>query len=138
MVVYISREVLGAIGAEAIAAAPRECCGLLLSTDGSGKIDAIRRAANVAAAPLWRFEIDPRELLAGHRAQRSGGPKIIGCYHSHPGGEPRPSAIDAAQAEGNGEIWLICTGDGKDAAAWTAQPGGSVHNMFEPARLIVD
>lgn len=138
MVVYISRDVLGAIMADAIAAAPRECCGLLLSTGGSRRIDAIRRAKNVAADPLTQFEIDPRELLGAHRTQRSGGHRIIGCYHSHPGGEPQPSAVDAAQAEARGEVWIICSGDGNHAAAWIAQPGGSVHNMFEPVGLIVD
>lgn len=138
MVVCISRDALAAILAEAVAAAPRECCGLLLSTDRSGRIDVCRRADNVAASPESRFEIDPRALLMAHRTQRSGGPVIAGCYHSHPMGEPRPSSIDAAQAEGKGEIWLICTGDGQRAAAWVARPGGSVHGMFDEARLIVN
>ena len=138
MVVCISRDALGAILAEAVGAAPHECCGLLLSTDRSGRIDACQRADNVAVSPETRFEIDPRALLMVHRAQRSGGPAMTGCYHSHPMGEPRPSAIDAAQAEGKGEIWLICTSDGKHATAWIARPGGSVHGMFDEARLIVD
>lgn len=138
MAVYISRDTLGTILREAVAAAPRECCGLLLSTDDSGRIDTCRPAGNVAESPASRFEIDPHVLLAAHRAQRSGGPAIAGCYHSHPMGEPRPSAIDAAQAEGKGEVWLICTSDGKRATAWIARPGGSIHGMFEDARLIVD
>lgn len=136
--VCISRDALTAILAEAVAAAPRECCGLILSTDGSGRIDTCRRADNVAASPETRFEIDPRTLLMAHRTQRSGGPVVAGCYHSHPMGQPHPSVTDAAQAEGKGEIWLICTSDGRHVTAWIARPGGSVHGMFDEAHLIVD
>lgn len=136
--VHISRDVLDAIRAEAIAAGAAECCGLLLSTDRSGRIDALRRAENIAPEPETRFEIDPRALLAAHRSQRSGGPSIVGYYHSHPGGDPAPSPVDAEQAEARGEIWLICTGDGKRATAWLAHDKGRVHNVFDPARMIVD
>jgi len=138
VVVYISRDVLDAIKAEAVAAGATECCGLLLSTNGSGRIDALRRAENDAAAPESCFEIDPQALVAAYRAQRSGGPTIVGHYHSHPGGDPAPSQADAAQAEARGEIWLICTGDGNHAAAWIAHGTGSVHNVFDPAKMIVD
>jgi proteasome lid subunit RPN8/RPN11 len=138
MVVHISRELLDAIMAQAMAAAPRECCGLLLSHGELRRVDAVQPTVNVAADPESRFEIDPRLLLAHHRAQRAGGAQIIGCYHSHPRGTPAPSMSDAAQAEGRGEIWLICSGDGKSATAWIAHPGGSVHGMFSPAGLIVD
>jgi proteasome lid subunit RPN8/RPN11 len=138
MVVHISRELLDVIMAQAMAAAPRECCGLLLSHGEPRRIEAVQPAMNVAADPESRFEIDPLLLLAHYRAQRTGGAQIIGCYHSHPRGNPDPSMTDAAQAEGRGEVWLICSSDGDRATAWIARPGGSVHGMFSPAGLIVE
>jgi proteasome lid subunit RPN8/RPN11 len=138
MVVHISRELLDAIMAQAMVAAPRECCGLLLSHGEPRRIEAVQPAVNVAADPESRFEIDPCLLLTHHRAQRAGGAQIVGCYHSHPSGDLQPSTTDAAQAEGHGEIWLICSGDGTRATAWIARPGGSVHGMFSPAGLIVE
>ena len=94
----------------AAVAAPREACGILL---GEGaRIDAALPAANVAADPLRHFEIDPAALIAAHRAARAGGPRVVGYYHSHPGGEPRPSATDRACAAGDGRVWaIVCRGD---------------------------
>ena len=81
-----------------------EVCGLLLGA--AGRIDAILPAANVAADPATAFEVDPRVLLAAHRASRQGGPAILGCFHSHPTGAATPSATDAAAAMPV-QLWLI-------------------------------
>lgn len=124
--------------AEAVAAGARECCGLLLSSGGSGRIDAWRAARNVALRPQSHFEVDPHSLLAAHRAQRAGGPRIAGCYHSHPGGDPAPSPTDARQAAADGAVWIICTGDGLRAAAWIARDKGCVHDRFDPVEMIAD
>jgi proteasome lid subunit RPN8/RPN11 len=137
MAFVISTAVLSEIRAQARAAAPRECCGLLLGEPGrGGAVIAIAAAANVAADPVSRFEIDPAVLLAVHRAARAGGPAILGHYHSHPAGRCVPSPVDAAMAEGAGEIWLIIGRDGA-AAAWRAGPSGSLHGRFEPVELTV-
>ncbi|MFM5932199.1 MAG: M67 family metallopeptidase [Novosphingobium sp.] len=87
---------------------PREACGLLLGQD-----DVIERAvpcANVAADPLRQFEIDPAALIAAHRAERAGGERLIGYWHSHPEGHPMPSATDCRHASGDGRIWAIAAG----------------------------
>ncbi len=90
---------------EAAKAAPAECCGLLLGH--GGMVTVARPAANVAADPLRRFEIDPAALFAAHREARSGGPGLLGYFHSHPNGHPRPSATDCEHASGDNRAWAI-------------------------------
>lgn len=113
------------------AADSHEVCGLLLG--GEGRIGDIRPAANVAPDPARHFELDPATLIAAHRAARSGGPSIIGHYHSHPSGHAEPSATDAAAAAPDGSLWLIV---GKGAARlWIAGPGEGGAVRFAPVPL---
>jgi len=133
MNVRISRALLDRLGAAARAAAPLECCGLLI-----GDADNIWKAAavpNIASNPERAFEVDPAAHIAVQRQARKEGLKIVGHYHSHPGGRPDPSAVDAARAEVDGTLWLILTGE--RAALWVERAGGRVHDRFEPASLIV-
>ena len=116
MTMAVTRDVIDALKKEARAAAPAECCGLLLG--GAGRIDAILPAANVADAPRTRFEIDPRVLIDAHRRDRSGeGGVVVGYYHSHPEGEPVPSPCDQEQAARDGKVWAI-VGQGGDVRFW--------------------
>lgn len=119
------------VAALARAEPDREVCGLLLGmTDGRV---LLRPARNVATDPRRRFEIDPATLLAAHREEKRGGPAIIGCYHSHPGGAAEPSAQDAADAEPNGWFWLIA---GRyEARLWRSVRNGAAHGRFDPAPL---
>jgi proteasome lid subunit RPN8/RPN11 len=117
--VTISRTCLDRLLAEAAASPAREVCGLLFGTDG--RIDTAVATANVAARPEDAFEIDPRALIAAYRAERAGGPRLIGHYHSHPSGSARPSARDAAAAE-PGSVWLILGGG--EARLWRADADG--------------
>ncbi len=135
MGLVISRAHLAAIRAQADAAGREECCGLLLGDPASGRVQAIRPAANVAAQPVHFFEIDPATLLAAYRAARTGGPAVIGHYHSHPHGTAEPSAVDADMAERRGEIWLILGGDGT-TRAWRAGPDGPRHGCFTSVPLV--
>lgn len=130
----ISRSLLDRIRSECEAAEPIEACGLLL---GEGEwITTALPARNVAADPLRGFEIDPAVLLAAHKAARAGGPRVMGCYHSHPGGDPRPSATDAEMAAPDGTLWLILAG--QHHALWRAVPEGSTHDRFDYAALRVE
>ncbi len=104
-----------------------EICGLLL---GRGRaVEAIRACRNVAADLRDSFEVDPVALIAAHRAARTGGPVMIGHYHSHPGGSAIPSARDAAMAEA-GAYWIIATGS--EARCWLAAAGG----RFIPVAMV--
>jgi len=91
---------------------PQEACGLLLGEEG--RITEARRVANVAADRARHFEIDPQALIDAYRAQRSGGPRLLGYYHSHPGGVAQPSATDREMAPGDGKVWAI-VGQGRVA-----------------------
>jgi len=116
----------------AAAASPEEeVCGLLFGT--AAAIEAVQPCRNVAADPSRWFEIDPAALLAAHRAARSGGPAIIGWYHSHPSGEAMPSPRDAASAAPDGMLWLIAAGGA--LRAWRALPDGKVQGRFEAVAL---
>ena len=134
MTLSISRSIVQLIAAQAAVDPALEVCGLLFGTD-----DAIETAVacrNVAEDPATRFEIDPAALLAAYRTQRSGGPRIVGCYHSHPSGAAHPSACDAAMADPNGWIWLIA--GGADLAAFRATDDGAIHGRFDAVDYVVD
>jgi proteasome lid subunit RPN8/RPN11 len=102
MMVRIRNEVVDAILAHARAESPRECCGLLIGHAGD-IVEAVP-AANVAADPIRRYEIDPADYLQQIKRCRStaadGGRElaVIGAYHSHPNSPPEPSETDVAEA----------------------------------------
>lgn len=112
--------------------APLEACGLLFGSDA--RVTEWSSAGNVAAAPATRFEIDPAALFAALRAERGGGPRLAGYWHSHPSGDPQPSATDAAMAAPDGRLWLVL-GGGR-VTAWRAGEGG-LHGRFVPVTLRV-
>lgn len=132
MSISISREALDAILTRAKAAPDREICGLLLG-QGDRVLDAVE-TQNVADDPARRFEIDPAALIAAYRAARAGGPAVLGHYHSHPGGDVRPSSCDAELATSDGALWLICSPDGA-SALWRAGADG-LHGRFTPIDLL--
>ena len=98
-----------------------EVCGLLLGR--GNEVTEVRRTANVAADPTRTFEVDPIAHFAAMRAARSGRAKIIGHYHSHPGGSVQPSATDAAMIALPGEFWVIVAGAA--VGAWRTVAGKS-------------
>lgn len=132
--VRISRSVLEQIRRESAAAAPREACGLLF---GEGdEITTVQVTENIAERPERRFEIDPAALFAALRAERAGGAKILGYWHSHPSGDAAPSATDTAMAAPDGNLWLIAAGD--VVRAWRLGAQGAFEEMeinTIPARM---
>jgi predicted GIY-YIG superfamily endonuclease/proteasome lid subunit RPN8/RPN11 len=102
---WVKDQVLIQLRREAKLAHRNECCGILLGD--ANNITQITPAKNVHPTPQSHFEIDPAALIAAHKAERSGGPQIIGYYHSHPTGSPEPSPTDQAMAARDGKIWAI-------------------------------
>ncbi|WP_390586535.1 Mov34/MPN/PAD-1 family protein [Erythrobacter sp. MTPC3] len=102
------------------AAGVRECCGLLVGRGGELS-DAIE-TRNVHPSPETHFEIDPQPLIGAHRAERGGGPALMGYFHSHPAGDPRPSRTDRAMASRDGRIWAIVAGG--DVMFWQDDEDG--------------
>lgn len=119
--------------AEAAAAHPQECCGLLFGAPEW--IDSAQPCVNIASAPLRTFEIDPAALIAAERAARSGGPVLVGHYHSHPNGRAEPSARDAIDAARDGRLWLIIASG--QVTGWRAVAGGAWHDAFDPVDILV-
>ena len=113
MELILTSGILATLLAEAAKAAPDEACGLLLGAigaDGTERITHTIAAANVAPDPARHFEIDPAALIAAHRAERQGGPVLLGYYHSHPTGCASPSVTDTLMAGHDGRIWAIVAG----------------------------
>lgn len=108
-----------------LAARPRiEACGLLVGTreDGAWVVEDALPLRNTHNAASY-FEFDPEELL---RHDLEWGERIIGAYHSHPGGPARPSQTDIDNMRANDAspwVWLILSPRG--ATALGAPPGGS-------------
>lgn len=86
-----------AILSEARAAAPRECCGLLV---GAGLTVRFAVPVGNTARGTTRYRVDPRSHLQWQRALRAVVPAlgVIGAYHSHPAGPASPSARDIREA----------------------------------------
>ncbi len=96
------------IAREAAESFPRECCGLIEGILSGTMMHAVmlHPSANLASAPD-RFEIDPRTHITLLRRLRGTAHGLIGCYHSHPNGQPAPSARDLDGANEEGFLWLI-------------------------------
>jgi proteasome lid subunit RPN8/RPN11 len=105
MTLEVSSAVLTLMRAEAKHHAPREACGILLGR--GNRIEQCLPTINVHPQPLSHFEIDPRALIACHKAARDGGLQVIGYYHSHPNGRAEPSAIDQQMAARDQSYWAI-------------------------------
>ncbi len=125
MILRIAPADLARIRALCRAAAPAEACGLLV---GRGRrVLSVRRivpAANLLAATPGRFELDPRLRLAVEKQCRGTRDRIIGHWHSHPGGRAEPSATDLAMAWEPELVWLVVAvaADGAAAAAFRPTP----------------
>ena len=118
--IRIAASALAALRAHCVRARPEEACGLLV---GAGdRIARAEPAENVAEDRLRRFEVDPRLLLRLHRELRGGPEQVLGVYHSHPQGQPEPSATDLARALDRELVWLIVGADGA-ARAWRIEDG---------------
>jgi proteasome lid subunit RPN8/RPN11 len=92
--------------------APEECCGLIsrsvaASPGAPGKL-ALWAAENVAQDPTAGFKIDAETLLGTIKQIDARNEKLVGVYHSHPGGEIAPSPDDVTTAAlWPGLTWII-------------------------------
>src|SRR5690606_12630280 len=130
MDMLISSHLLDQILAHAAQTPNLEVCGLMFGDEQ--KISAIEPTVNVHPNPAGHFEVDPARLIAAHRQERGGGPRLIGHYHSHPSGDVMPSLEDAA-ASVPGQYWLIVAGD--KAGLFRAEARGPIATAFHPVLL---
>lgn len=106
------------IVAEARAALPGECCGLMEGErrGETVRVTALHATANLADDPAIGFEIDPSAHIRLRCALRGTGRAVVGCYHSHPNGRPEPSERDRAGGCEPGFVWVIASAAGGLAA----------------------
>lgn len=116
MALTLSKEVADEIASHAQSTYPHECVGLLLGTIEGETKRAVRAhsvenqwSGQVALTDAEhehslrdRFYLDPRDYLKADRAARAAGLDIVGCYHSHPDDQARPSERDRVGAQGVG------------------------------------
>lgn len=76
---------------------PQECCSLLMGDVDENRV-AIKEvvpAGNVTDLdPRRNYLIDWQTLLGALTRSSLTTDKVVGCFHSHPGGESRPSPSD--------------------------------------------
>ncbi|MDZ7269845.1 MAG: M67 family metallopeptidase [candidate division KSB1 bacterium] len=128
----IAAEVLAALGQQAEAAFPQECCGLLLGrrTEAGWHIVSAQALRNASRQPEQGFEFDAVEQLRAYRAADAAGWEILGHYHSHPNGRRQPSPTDlrfAVERSDHG-LWLIlAVGQARflDASLWRLHQEGA-------------
>jgi proteasome lid subunit RPN8/RPN11 len=110
-VLTIPQTLLERITEAAEAAFPHECCGLLAGRGGVAGETLVTRMVPSANVTETRaedsFEIDPQVRFDLMRALEGTGERIVGHYHSHPGGPALPSATDLKMAYETDLIWVI-------------------------------
>ncbi len=119
----LSRAQLAQVRAHARAAAPAECCGLLIGRDAAGG-RVVARLEPVPNAAHDAYAIPPAVYAAAERAARRDGAGVCGVYHSHPAGSPLPSPRDR-EAAWPGLDYLIVGADGA-VRAWRLAHGGAL------------
>jgi proteasome lid subunit RPN8/RPN11 len=93
-----------AMEAHARFCAPEECCGLLAGE--SGRVRFVYPLTNIEHSPT-SFTIDPTEHFRAWKHALANGWDLIGAFHSHPSGPPRPSRTDLALAGEPDWVYLI-------------------------------
>ena len=141
--IFIPNGLLKVIIDEAEAAAPEECCGLLIGRDwtedepNDGRVvTRIAPSKNVTENdPKTSFEIDPKLRFDLMRELRKTNKRIIGVYHSHPNNSAQPSERDLAQAWEPDLTWLIISVIDRQATHTSAHALSKDNTRFEEIGL---
>ncbi|MEJ2216510.1 MAG: M67 family metallopeptidase [Gemmatimonadota bacterium] len=108
---------------------PRECCGALLGpvpacADERRRVDVVLQAVN-EANDAARYGLGAEAVRALDAEARARGLCVVGYYHSHPDGQPRPSVLDRDLAW----PWLVYViqpvddAGAAEPAAWMLEQG---------------
>ncbi len=96
MMLWLSPQQAGQLVEAARNGAPREVCGVLAGS--AGRVCEVTTIANIAAQPERGFRMDERALAQALTGLAARGLEPLAFYHSHPHSDPRPSALDIAEA----------------------------------------
>ena len=131
----ISRQALEEIERHARQNLPDECCGIVMASRNSpDHATRVARSENAENKhPKKRYALGHKAHIKAVQMEITGQARILGYYHSHPGGSTRPSAFDRERAV-SGALYLItAVGSGPARhAAWRLEG-----DDFVPARLEV-
>ncbi|RQG94394.1 desampylase [Natrarchaeobius chitinivorans] len=118
---------------------PREICGVLGGTfdPDESRVRSQYPAENVADTPRTRYRIDPEEQLEVFERLEDRGEEIVGFYHSHPRGPPRPSETDVATATWPDRSYVIVSLEPPDVGSWRWRSGDEDDGDEDP-KLGVD
>jgi len=135
MTVRFSRAAYDELVAHGREGAPREVCGVLGGSNGTDRtVHEVRRVENVARRPHSRYELDASGQFEAMSAIERAGHEVVGFYHSHPNGPPRPSGTDRAEACWEEYAYVILALGGEPfVGAWRLTGDG-----FEAERVTVD
>ncbi len=114
---------------------PYEACGIVFGrVDGNRlNVEGFAIVRNAAPDPSKAFFFEPDDWVrAWYDAERSGK-RIVGIFHSHPGGTARPSATDTDQRPDWGAYWIIGLASGQDALmeAYRAEQAGGWRRLTQ-------
>lgn len=90
----------------ALAAWPRECCGLIFADRRDRRTLRLEATAG-RFNRVDSFHISSAEVAVGIAAGPQGPRRLLGCFHSHPVGHARPSSRDRDTSTGPGALWLV-------------------------------
>ena len=115
---------------------PHECGGMLIgefAADGLKTVFETFPLENSSEEDQRnRVLLLPKDVLRAEKYARENKLDVIGYYHSHPTGHPRPSATDCEHASGDLRAWAIVAGG--EVAFWRDGEMG-----FEPlSHRVVD
>lgn len=119
---------------------PEEACGFLL---GKARADGLRKdvveakeAANQKQGERERrYIIEPAQLLAAEEDAERRGLDIVGFYHSHPNGVPRPSDFDRDHAWPWYSYVIVAVSHGK-AGELTSWQLAEDRSSFNPEEIV--
>lgn len=140
LVLTIAQPLIAAMKASAQRAYPKECCGLIegFVTSAGWQAVAAHETENMADDPRRHFLVDPSAQIALLKHVRGTSHRLIGCFHSHPGGAAEPSVTDRAAAKETSEdgfLWLVLGGDPESGFTLGAYVFASASGAFSPVAL---
>ncbi|TYL38364.1 hypothetical protein CV102_11150 [Natronococcus pandeyae] len=134
-------EIRNAIVRRAREGRPREICGVFggkYEKTGRSIVRSQYPAENVAETPRTRYRIDPEEQLEIFERLEDRGEEIVGFYHSHPRGPPRPSKTDAASATWPDRSYLIVSLEPFEIGSWRWRASDDGDGRFEREDVVLE
>jgi proteasome lid subunit RPN8/RPN11 len=118
---------------------PVEACGILAGkttgVDGTPIRDVLKvyQCRNELDSPT-EYRIEPEQQLRIFDEIEEAGLDLVGFYHSHPRGNPRPSSIDRERANYVGYSYLIVSLNPERISSWFLDEFGFKEEEIQTVR----